>query len=207
MKLVRKGLNFILASFALTLLSIVIMLITGFINIEPSNEQTITAIMLIVAPIIAIVGSVFEFVGFGYAKFGGNKRFGVAFWVAIAVIAADIISMIISLIKIQNPDVVKALNIIFGIIAAGSGIVVTLFATGGCSEAVPEMKNRAHVVTGFMIAGYALNLILKFIPNGGSEGNDAYGALSAIAGIALLVGLILYIILVCKTRNRLPKEK
>ncbi len=192
-KLVKRCLNLIIVSFILIALTFVLAIVIGFI--DASNEGTIITITRI-ASIIALLAGIPSFIGYYYGKKGGNKCFGIAFWIQVGVIAMNIVMIVFDFCNVTN----SALLITFNVISTLCSISVSFFSCFGCKEAVPEMNKLA--IWTFVFYGVAL--LLSLISRVITPANVAE-AFTILGGLVALVGIILYVTLIVKTRNRIPK--
>ena len=197
MNLVKKGLNFIVWSFLLTFAAIVIAFVPAImaatIEGDPSEAMTNTmSVLILVTQIVTLLAGVFMFVGYTFGKLGGNKRFSIAFWCQIAVLTIQVIDIILTVAGVYKTQGGTGVAIALTFIVAIAQVATTLFACTACGEAVPEMKTLSIVTLIFMAASYILTAC-----------GTVTNALTFVAGVCNIVGVILYIILVVKTRNRI----
>lgn len=197
MNLVKKGLNLIIWSFICALAVIVLVFVAGFIDPAGNGETTIRT-LFISSSIVGILGNVLALLGYLFGKMGKNKNFGRAFWCVMLVIICNIVNLIVTAANVVNPT----LTMVLGIIVLIADVATSFFAIFACSEAVSEMKKRATVTAIFYLIGLAL-ADLSVALNNGTLNQDALAAMVSIGGLISLIGLIMYVVLIVKTRNRI----
>ena len=178
-------------------LEIVVIFASGFISLD--NANAIYA-MSIVASVIGLAAAVVMVVACYFGKQGGNVQFKRAFYCAIAAIVIELVMLILNAARVN----IQALNIVFSVLDIAATIGFSSFIILACKEAVPSLKTLSIVTLVFYIVGLVLGAIGTMVS---TASRDASSALSVFGGIFGLVGIILFVILIVKTRNRIGKEE
>lgn len=191
----KKALNFVILMILLTLVSIV--LVFTCLAIDSNNTKTIYGLMR-ASEIIAIVANISLLLACLFGKFAKNKCFSLAFWINIALIVLGIVNVILNFANVESKGVTYTFSILSVIATAGTFALVIL----GCAEAVPSVKKFAITTLVFTLIGSILMGILNLL---GDASTDAVGGVGFFGSIAYLVGCILFIVLVFKSRKRITE--
>ena len=183
--LVKKALNLIIAAFIIIAVQLVLTVTAGFIDVN--NTGAIQGIMLAVS-FMGLAAAILTIVGYGFGGKGGVQRYRLAFWFEIGVIIIAILNIIFAFI----PNISNVVFQVFSLISILFDLAATFLAVTACKEAVPETSKLAIAAVIVLAVGYLLTLIGIFVP-----------AVVIFAGLVLLAGEIVYIVLVCKTRAKI----
>lgn len=190
---IKKAYNYVIGSIVLTALTVVLVLVAGFVDVN--SPDSIFA-LLRTSEVVAIIGSIMMIVASFFGKLANNKNFTYAFYINIASLLLELVAMILAFAKVESKGLVITLNILNTL----ASIAAFYFVIMSCKETVPALAKRSIVCAVFVVVGFALTCVTSCLPD---PNNDGIMACGVFGGLFFIVGIILFIILIIKTRKSL----
>ena len=188
----KRSLNFLVFTIICTIVAVVLSFSAGFIDL---NNTKLINVFVVLVQIITIMADAFLLVGCLFGKIAGNRCFTIAFWLDIGLITVNIVTLILSVAGVTS----SSANNIISVLSLIASIGTFLFVILGCREAESSVSKLAITTLIFVSLGLLLTGIVPFFSN---QQSDGIVALTVFGSIAFLVGCILFVVLVIKTRNR-----